>query len=117
MAKTVLIVDDSRVARMILKKLISESASDWTIEEVGGAAEALTYFEEKTADAAILDFHMPGIDGLELAGILRSSNSDLPMIMLTANIQKEIEERAAELGVGFLTKPVDKDKLVAFLNG
>lgn len=115
MAKHFLLVDDSRVARMVLKRVILEMEPGTTFEEAGDGKEALNILSEGKFDLAFLDFHMPGMTGLELLEEIRKSNQELKIIMLTANIQNEIKERVATLNSAFIEKPINKDKLESYL--
>lgn len=115
MAKHLLLVDDSRVARMVLKRTILEVAPDSTFAEAGDGDEALKLLADGAFDMAILDFHMPGMTGLELLEEIRKSNKDLKVSLLTANIQTEIRDRATALDAGFIEKPINKTKLEGLL--
>jgi len=117
MHNNVMIVDDSKVSRMIIKKIVSEIAPDATLIEAANSDEALEKLASNDIDAVVVDFHMPGLNGLELAEKLKELRPTLDVTMLTANIQKEIKERADALGVGYLTKPPKKDELQEFLAG
>ena len=116
MYKKILIVDDSKVSRMIIKKAIKENCPEMIFVEAADAVEALEKIEVEEVEAAILDFHMPGMDGLELAEKIKSLRPDLPITMLTANIQEEFIEKSAELGIGYMSKPPKKDLLLTFLS-
>ena len=117
MYRKIMIVDDSKVSRMIVKKTILEISPDMEIIEAGDGNQAMESLARNEIEAAILDFHMPGLNGLELAEMLLKINPDLPITMLTANIQHEIQERAESLGIGYLAKPAKKDELEAFVTG
>jgi len=117
MHNTILIVDDSKVSRMIIKKIVSEIAPDATLIEAANGDEALEKLAADPIEAIIVDYHMPGMNGLELAEKLKELKPALAITMLTANIQKEINERADALGVGYLTKPPKKNELQEFLEG
>lgn len=115
MSKTLLLIDDSRVARMIIKKVLKEISPEWAIEETDSGQSGIELIESQHIDAVFLDFHMPGLNGLETAAIIRGKWPKLPIILLTANIQKEMEVRAEELNIFYLTKPINKDKLAEVL--
>lgn len=117
MSKRILIVDDSRVARMILSRVIHEIDADWVISEAASGTEAVEHSKQNNPGAVILDFSMPGMDGLDTARQLRDFLPNTPITLLTANIQKSIEKEAEKIGIGFLTKPVKKDEIAAFLGG
>ncbi len=113
--KTVLLVDDSRVARMMTRKVIADARPTWTIVEAASGEEALERAPQANPDFIILDVNMPGIDGLEAARRLRVMVPSARITLLTANIQEPIRLQAAEIGVGFMNKPFRDDVLLAFL--
>jgi len=116
MYKKIMIVDDSKVSRMIIKKAIKEDCPEMIFVEAAGAEEALDKLSVEEVEAAILDFHMPGMNGLELAEKIKALKPDMPITMLTANIQEEFIQKAVELGIGYMSKPPKKDKLLTFLS-
>ncbi|WP_395398241.1 response regulator [Novosphingobium sp. BL-8A] len=117
MSVTVLIVDDSKLARIVAGKALAELQPEWTKVEAGSAAQALEIIEETVPDLALIDFNMTEKDGLELASELRVLLPDMPIAIITANIQDEIVARAREIGAGFVSKPVTADALEPFLSG
>jgi len=114
--KTVLLVDDSRVARMMTRRLIEVDRPGWTVEAVSGE-DALDKLAQSKPDFVVLDVNMPGIGGLETARRMREQAPALPITLLTANIQDPVRHQAEDLGVGFLAKPVRPEELQAFLSG
>ncbi len=114
--KTVMIVDDSRLARMVLTKMLQDNFPDWSITEAVGGEDALEKFESEAPQAAIVDVNMPDIEGPELAEKLLAIKPGFPITLLTANIQKAVRDRAESLGIGYLSKPPDKDGLQEFLS-
>ncbi|EJL26223.1 response regulator [Novosphingobium sp. AP12] len=117
MPVTVLIVDDSKLARIVAGKALAELQPDWRKLEAGSAAHALDVIAEQTPDIALIDFNMAGKDGLELAAELRVLLPEMPVAIITANIQDEIIARAREIGAAFVAKPVTADALEPFLSG
>jgi CheY-like chemotaxis protein len=117
MGTTVLIVDDSKLARIVVGKTIAALQPDWVRREAGNADEALALLDTESVDAAILDFNMPGRNGLELAEILRERFPDMPIALATANVQDEIIARARAANATFISKPVTEDGLRGFLSG
>lgn len=115
--QTLLVVDDSKVSRMMTKKIVTQINPDALFVEAAGGEEALSALGANVVDAAVIDFHMPGMDGLELVEKVKTLQPDLPVVLLTANIQKEIKERAEKLGAGYLTKPAKLEDLEAFMAG
>lgn len=117
MGTTVLIVDDSKLARIVVGKAIAALQPDWRRLEAGNADEALSLFENEKIDLVVLDFNMPGRDGLELAEELRGRFADMPIAVATANVQDEIIARAREANATFIAKPVTEDGMRGFISG
>jgi CheY-like chemotaxis protein len=110
-----LIVDDSKLARMSVTKVLRALKTDWTPIEAANAEEAVGMMSSERPDIAMVDFNMPGKDGLTLAADLRSLRPDMPVAVVSANIQREIVERATSVGATFLAKPVTEQSLTAFI--
>lgn len=117
MSATVLIVDDSKLARIVVGKTISALQPDWTRIEAANADEAIAALDREAIDAAILDFNMPGRNGLELAEHIRAQYPDMPIAIATANVQDEVIARALAAKATFVGKPVTEDGLRGFLSG
>ena len=117
MATTVLTVDDSKLARIVLGKAIAALQPDWERIEAGSADDALNLLQDRFVDVVIVDFNMPGQNGLELAEHLRERFPDMPIALATANVQDEVIARARSAKVAFVAKPVTEDGLRGFLSG
>ena len=115
MSYKVLIVDDSKLARMAVSRVLNALYPDWARIEAASSDEALRSIEQAHPDIALLDFNMPGRNGLELASDLRQSNPRMPVAVISANRQQEILSRATAMGAAFLPKPLTEDALAAFL--
>ncbi|MGB0694993.1 MAG: response regulator [Rhodospirillaceae bacterium] len=109
--KTVLVVDDSRLARNIFKRVLKSVEPDWLVEEADGAHAAMEIVGAKLIDHAFLDVNMPHIDGLELGRMIRARLPDLPITFVTANVQASTEEAASQIGATVVAKPLDEAKL------
>jgi DNA-binding NarL/FixJ family response regulator len=112
----VLIVDDSKLARMAVIKALNALHPDWTRLEASNADEALELVERMSPDVVLLDFNMPGKDGLILAAELRESNPRVRVAVISANRQIEVIDRAHAAGAAFLPKPLTEKALGDFLN-
>ena len=117
MGTTVLIVDDSKLARIVLGKTIAALQPDWTRLEASNADEAVAVIDAQSVDVAVLDYNMPGRDGLALAEELRARFPTMPIAVATANIQDEIVARARASNATFIPKPVTEDGMRGFLSG
>ena len=116
MTYKVLIVDDSKLARMAATKVLSDSHPEWAAVEAGSAGHAMSAMEAASPDIALVDFNMPGTDGLHLAADLRKLKPRMPIAVISANHQQQIIERAQALGAAFLPKPLSRKALEDFLD-
>lgn len=115
MSYTVLIVDDSKLARMSVARALSTLQPDWTRLEAANADDALLVVKQSKVDLTLLDFNMPGRDGLELAAELKELHPSMPVAVISANSQVEIVARAEAAGATFLVKPLTEQALDVFL--
>ncbi|MBF0248343.1 MAG: response regulator [Alphaproteobacteria bacterium] len=113
----ILVVDDSRIARMVVRGILEQINPDFVIGEASSGREADVHLENGTWDMMILDHSMPGETGLDYAARLKDRQLALDIFILTANIQHEMKAKAGELGVGFIEKPPTEEKLRAIFNG
>jgi len=86
---------------------------------VGSFASGSDLFKTLAAspfDGLILDHHMPGLTGLEVARLLRASGHNLPIMLISGAMTVDIASRAAEIGVEkVVDKPVSDDELMSFV--
>lgn len=113
--KRILIVEDDSVSALLLRKVLEQRGYE-VCHAVNGR-EALEAFNSGEYRIVISDWMMPEMDGIELCGMLRkSSDSYVYVILLSAKSQREDSLGAYEAGVDdFLTKPLDRDELLARL--
>lgn len=112
----VLIVDDSKLARMAAAKALGSCFPDWVRVEAASAADATRVVQQDSPDIALVDYNMPGVDGLALVAELRKLKPAMPIAVISANHQQEIVSRASELHATFLPKPLSEKSLAEFLN-
>lgn len=117
MPHNVLIVDDSKLARMVMVSAFRRIRPDWDLTEATSADEALKAISGGKVDIALVDFNMPGTDGLELVARIRHAHPAMPVAIVSANVQDEIIARARELKAAFVPKPLTDEALGAFLSG
>ncbi len=107
-----LIVDDEQPARTRLTALLNELAQVQVVGEARNASEALRLLGELAPDLLYLDVRMPGMSGLELARHLGTLDDPPAIIFTTAHDEHAMAAFEAE-AVGYLLKPVRKEKLAA----
>jgi len=113
----ILVVDDSRLARMVMASAFRRIRPEWSLVECANAEDALATVAGGAVDIALIDFNMPGTDGLELVARIRKTHPGMPVAVVSANVQDEIIGRARELDAGFIPKPLTDEALAAFLSG
>lgn len=113
----VLIVDDSKLARMVMANALRRLRPDWEFAEVTNAEDAVAAITSGSIDIALVDFNMPGVDGLKLVASIRAAHPKMPIAVVSANLQDEIIGRARELNAAFVAKPLTDEALGAFLSG
>lgn len=114
---TIMIVDDSKLARIVVGKAVAALQPAWERVEAGTADDALKIIEERRVDVVVLDYNMPGRSGLDLAEELRGRYPKMPIALATANVQDEIIARARAAQVTFVPKPVNEESLRGFMSG
>ncbi|SNY92186.1 Two-component response regulator, PleD family, consists of two REC domains and a diguanylate cyclase (GGDEF) domain [Cohaesibacter sp. ES.047] len=103
---SILIVDDSNTMRRLARKVFEKSRFSFDISEAGGVEEAIQVIIAKKPQIIITDYHMPGNDGLQLAGAVRNVSDKIAIYMMSTNDTSFLERSAAFVGVnGFLKKP------------
>ena len=115
MAHHVLIIDDTEI-NLILFAALVKKLEDCVPHTFAQARDALTWAQDNNPDLVIVDYMMPDMDGLEFIRVLREmpERDAVPIVMITANDQKQLRYRALDLGANdFLTKPVDKVEFLA----
>ncbi len=114
---TVLIVDDSKLSRMIIKALILEKHSDWNVMEATNADQTIALMQNMEEPNLItLDVNMPGMDGLALAALIRQTWTSVPIVIMTANVQDSVSRKCAELKIGFVEKPINAASVATALS-
>ncbi len=103
----IIIVDDERLARSELKRLLSKHSQIEIIDEAKNAEEASEKIAELKPDAIFLDIHMPGATGLELA---ESLGDDVNIIFCTAYDQFAVDAFSLN-AMDYLVKPVNPERL------
>jgi CheY-like chemotaxis protein len=108
---TILIIDDSQLARNMVSGMVRGARPDWEIVTAKNADDALEKVNDVVPDVAIVDFNMPGMDGLNLSCELHQRFPDLDISILTANVQDSIRRKVTDKGFRFVEKPITQDKM------
>ena len=111
MAK-ILIVDDSRTSRKILRGLLEESGHE-VVAEAENGQEGVDKYKEFNPDITTLDITMPVMDGLEALTKIKEYDKNAKVIMVTAAGQQNKMVEAIKNGASeFVTKPFEKENIL-----
>jgi CheY-like chemotaxis protein len=119
MKKQVLVVDDAMAVRRYLVRLFDSAGFEVRCASTGEQAIAIMR-EQADLDLVLLDFNMPGMNGLSVLQWMRSTaeTTTLPVIMFTTESSSVLIERAKELGAAaWIVKPPDLDELLVLARG
>ena len=115
MAVSILVVDDSPIAR---KMLIHALPQDWDVEiaQASNGFEALAAYRAGKVDVMFLDLTMPDMDGYQVLETLRKEDLNCLVIVVSADVQDLAQERVKQLGaISFIRKPITADGLAEVL--
>lgn len=103
---TILIVDDNRVMREVIAKILSATSHQTLL--ASGHKEALEHLDNSTVDMILMDIEMPEVDGYELTRLIRNKYKHwIPVIFLSGNdIEQALEKGIDAGGDDYLVKPV-----------
>ena len=107
----ILVVDDDKNTRRLMRAVLEGDGYTFTTACYG--EEALAVMDREHIDLAILDIMMPRMDGYAFTKTLRSANSDLPILMVSAKQLSEDRKKGFLVGTDdYMTKPVDTDEML-----
>ncbi len=118
MMHQIVIVDDAAINLILFEALVKRMGNCQPVT-FASPQKGLAWAQNNRVDLLIVDYMMPEMDGIEFIRLLRASSGkeDVPVLMITANDQKEVRYRALDAGAtDFLTKPVDKIEFMARAN-
>jgi two-component system chemotaxis response regulator CheY len=113
--KRLLVVDDA----LLMRKMICEVALEagWEVAgEARNGAEAVELYERLRPDLVTMDVVMPEMSGLEALRLIRSTDPDAQVVMITALGQKQTLLESIRAGaIDFIVKPFDRDRVLSLL--
>ena len=115
----IMIVDDSKAMRMIVKRTVRKAGfDDAEYFEAGNGVEALKALESTTPDLILSDWNMPEMSGMQLLEELNKLNSTIKFGFVTSEGSMEMRQKAEEAGALFLiSKPFNADTFQQALGG
>jgi two-component system response regulator GlrR len=111
---TVLIIDDDRLTRWSVSKILERAG--YQVREANSFAEGEDSIEGERPELVLLDVKLPDGDGFALLRWIQTRHPGLPVIMMTAHASQETSQKAESLGAqGHLAKPCDPEGLLALV--
>lgn len=108
--RKILVVDDQESMRVLLKDMLEAVGYEVTLAE--GGEQALGILHGSEFDLVLSDLNMPGMDGTALLRSIKSSTSDLPVVIITGYGTFHTEKRVMREGAdGYISKPCTLSKI------
>ena len=107
----ILVIDDDKNTRILMNAILLGAGYTPVLAEDG--EKALEIYNTHHVDMVIADIMMPNLDGYEFTKILRKSNQDIPIIMVSAKELPDDRKKGFKAGIDdYLVKPVDEEELL-----
>ena len=107
----ILVVDDDRNTRMLLKAVLE--AENYSVLTASDGVEALQVLDENHVDLVVLDVMMPNMDGYAFTKTLREGNDNLPILMISARQLPADKKKGFLVGTDdYMTKPIDEEEML-----
>ncbi|MFZ6673813.1 response regulator transcription factor [Undibacterium sp. Xuan67W] len=113
--KKLMIVDDSKVSRMVIRAHIKAQHEDWEIIEAISGDDAILLADKENPDFCTMDINMPGMLGTDAAELILTKHPAIRIVIFSANIQETFKNRASNLGATFVAKPVTEKSIAQAL--
>ena len=107
----ILVADDDKNTRMYFRAVLENNG--YTVSVTDNGENALDIMDKEHVDLVVLDVMMPKMDGYEFTKILRESNNNLPILMVSAKQLPIDKNRGFAVGTDdYMTKPIDQDEFL-----
>jgi DNA-binding NarL/FixJ family response regulator len=95
----ILVVDDNPAVRHYLRALLEQQSAWQVCDEARTGGEALQRVKRNPPDMILLDFQMPDLNGLDVARQISNLFPDIPILMVTIHLSKQLAEEARRAGI------------------
>ncbi|UFH35198.1 PAS domain S-box protein [Flavobacterium acetivorans] len=115
----IMLVEDNKINMLLLKTIIKNLFSEATISEIQNGKDAVTQFENVLPDIIFMDIQMPIMNGYEATTAIRNiaSGQKIPIIAITAGVEKEEKNKCLEAGMNdYISKPIKKGIIEEIIN-
>jgi DNA-binding response OmpR family regulator len=107
----ILVVDDDKNTRLLFRAVLEDAG--YTVSSAENGEEALAVLDREHVDLVVLDVMMPKLDGYEFTRILRKTDNNLPILMVSAKQLPEDKHRGFLAGTDdYMTKPIDEEEML-----
>lgn len=107
----ILVVDDDRNSRLLLRAVLQ--AENYTVFTAENGEDALQVMDREHIDLVVLDVMMPKMDGYEFTRILRQTDNNLPILMVSARQMPADKRQGFLVGTDdYITKPIDEVEML-----
>ena len=107
----ILVVDDDRNTRILLKAVLE--SEKYNVFTANNGVDALKVLDSEHVDLVIVDIMMPKMDGYSLTETIRTSDSNLPILMISAKHLPADKKQGFLVGTDdYMTKPIDEDEML-----
>lgn len=114
--KTVLVVDDSQISRLMLRAMIEAICGSLDVYEARDGEEAIRMMKLYKPDLVTLDEEMPKLNGLDSVPALKEANPESRIVLITSHQEEQVKKKVQELAIEYVAKPITEAKVVALLN-
>lgn len=109
----IVLADDHLTVRQTIRICIESDPQMEVVAEAGSGRETIAAVDRTTPDMVVLDYQMPGLNGLEVARVIRERHPQVPMLMLTGEEDAALRAASERVGVkGFMLKGQPLDELL-----
>ncbi len=109
--KWVLVVDDNKFVREAVSHLVS--LLGFKVTRASNGREALALFSRRRYELILTDYHMPGMDGFELASRIKSKSPSTPVVLVTGTRRERVEKPAEKIPFDHVVfKPFGLEEIV-----
>ena len=107
----ILVVDDDRHTRMLMQAILE--AENYTVYTADNGVSALEVMDKNHIDLVVLDIMLPQMDGYEFTRLLRETDNNLPILMVSAKQLPQDKHRGFLVGTDdYITKPIDEEEML-----
>lgn len=107
----ILVVDDDKNTRLFLRAVLEDAG--YTVTTANNGEDALDMMDKEHIDLVVLDIMMPKMDGYEFTKLLRESQNNLPILMVSAKQLPSDKHKGFAVGTDdYITKPIDDEEML-----